>query len=87
MNPKSQDHKQLLRDWVVGQANRSQAAVLHDDTPLLEQRIISSLQILELILFIERTTGRAVDVAQLQPGAFRSIDMIFQTFFGVPGHE
>lgn len=81
------DFKQVLHDWVSKHARQNTADGLQYDTPLLEQRIISSLQIMELILFIERTSGRPVTAAQLSPGAFRSIDTIHHTFFASALHE
>jgi hypothetical protein len=52
-----------------------------DDTRLIEQRIISSLQVMDLILFIEHLSNRRVEVDEISPGAFASIDSIYATFF------
>ncbi|HEY8024226.1 MAG TPA: hypothetical protein VIF60_06655 [Burkholderiaceae bacterium] len=88
MNTETTDSKQLLRDWIAKHAREGvNAGILADDTPILEQRIISSLQVMELILFIEKTAGRPVNVTQLKAGSFRSIDTIHDTFFASALHE
>jgi hypothetical protein len=81
------DNRQLLLEWVTKHARQNVDGSLQYDTPILEQRIISSLQVMELILFIEKTTGKPVTAAQLSPKAFRSIETIHQTFFAGEGHE
>ena len=70
-----------LRQWVVTRSGKLQLADLSDDTPILERRIITSLQVMDLILYIEEASGRAIDVARLKPGAFRDIDTIWKNFF------
>ena len=75
------DFKQLLRTWIEQHASRSISGGLQDDTPLLEQRVISSLQVMELLLFIEKTSGKPVQAAQLKPAVFRSINSIHNAFF------
>jgi acyl carrier protein len=69
-----------LRDWVVRTSIRIARDELKDDTPLLEHRIITSLQVMDLILFIESLSGRPVDVEQLRPGLFRDVDTICRHF-------
>lgn len=70
------DVRAALRDWIVRTSGRIGAEALRDDTPILEQRILTSLHVLELILFLERLTGRPIDVQRLRPGAFRDVDSI-----------
>lgn len=69
-----------LRDWVIRTSVRIARDELKDDTPLLEHRIITSLQVMDLILFIESLSGRPVDVEQLRPGLFRDVDTICRHF-------
>lgn len=85
--PAKPEVKELLRQWIFKNARRPIDGELRDDTPILEQRVISSLQVMELILFVERTSGRAVRAAQLRPSAFRSIEDIYHTFFEEASHE
>ena len=76
----SGQRREALRDWVVAVGKRICREELRDDTPLLENRIITSLQVMDLILYIETLTGRAVDVEHLKPGLFRDIDTISRHF-------
>ncbi|UCC14842.1 MAG: hypothetical protein JSW21_02465 [Gammaproteobacteria bacterium] len=66
-----------LRDWV-----REQAGPVDDDSPLLESRLINSLQLVELVLLIEELTGRPIRPDQLLPASFRSIRTIYENFLG-----
>ena len=70
-----------LRDWVVRTNGKITAAEVLDDTPILERRIVKSLDIMDLILFLEELSGRPIDVEKLKPGVFRSIDAIWENFF------
>ena len=54
---------------------------LSDATPLIEEGILSSVQVPDLILFIEDLRGRPVDIAELKPGSFRSVEAIVAAFF------
>jgi acyl carrier protein len=74
-----------LRDWVVRTNGKVTAADVADDTPILERRIVKSLDVMDLILFLEELRGRPIDVEALKPGVFRSIDAIWTNFFdGAP---
>ncbi len=73
--------KEALRAWVLKKSKRPEAAQVTDQTSLLESRIISSLQVMELILEIERLKGSNLDIKQLKAGAFQNIDTIYTSFF------
>jgi acyl carrier protein len=70
-----------LREWVVRTNGKVSPADVADDTPILERRIVRSLDIMDLILFLEEMGGRPIDVEKLKPGVFRSIDAIWTNFF------
>lgn len=70
-----------LRRWIVDTSGKSPAADLADDTPLFRVGILRSVQVTDLILFIEELAERAVDVEQIKPGVFRDIDTIYRNFF------
>jgi acyl carrier protein len=53
-----------------------------DDTALLANRVITSLDVLDLILHLEQASGRPIDRRQLVPGSFRDIRTIARVFFG-----
>jgi len=71
--------RERLREWVI-RGGRIRREELRDDTPLLESRVITSLQLLDLILLIEELAGRPVDIARLKPGLFRDLDTICRNF-------
>lgn len=73
--------RQALRDWIVTTSEKISPQLLTDQTAIMEQRLISSLQVMDLILCIEALSGQPVDVATLRPGVFRNIDAIYQNFF------
>jgi acyl carrier protein len=70
-----------LRAWIVKTSGKAQPADVADDTPILERRIVKSLDIMDLILFLEELRGAPIDVEKLQPGVFRNIDAIWKNFF------
>ena len=69
-----------LRAWLIDRCPAAASAGLLDTTPLVERGILSSLQVVELLLWIEQATGRPVDVTALVPGSFRDVRTICATF-------
>lgn len=74
--------RRQLRDWIVDRAKEKPDA-LSDDTPIMANGILSSLDVVELILFIERIRGDEVDTDALEPESIRDVNAIYQTFFSV----
>jgi hypothetical protein len=70
-----------LRAWIVRASGKVEAEELTDATPIVERRILSSLQVPELLLYIETLRGAPVDVQQLRPGALGDIDAMYRVFF------
>lgn len=79
-NEKELELKDALRAWIVRKNGKIQSNELKNDTAIIEQRIISSLQIMDLILFLEELGQMSVDVEKLKPGVFGSIDRIYENF-------
>ena len=52
-----------------------------DNTPLLNERIITSFDVLDLILHLEQASGQPINRAQLVPGSFRDIATLACIFF------
>lgn len=77
---KESEIRQKLRDWIVDRA-KEKPDDMADDTPILERGILSSLDVVELILFIERIKGDEVDMEKIQPETIRDVDAIYQAFF------
>lgn len=70
-----------LRTWILGRAKTAPGADFSDQTQLLEKGILSSLDIVEFVLFIESLRGEDVDVDDIDPTVFTSIDTLYAAFF------
>jgi acyl carrier protein len=70
-----------LKQWIRDHAKAS-ANDLADDTPILDTGILSSLDIVELVLFIESLKGDEVDPDNIEPESFKSVDAMMKGFFG-----
>ena len=75
----------VVRRCLAAIKSPAQIECVSNDTPLLEQRVINSFDVIELILHLEHETGREVDRVQLAPGSFRDISTIARVF--VEGHK
>lgn len=80
--PRSGGVRAVLREWILAATPESDAAGLTDTTPIIGDRYLTSLQITDLILFIEDLRGVPVEIDELTPGTFRDIETIHRTFFG-----
>jgi acyl carrier protein len=74
-----------LRTWLI-RANPAVAGMtIEPDTDIIESRILESLQVVELILFIEGESGESVLAEDLDPNKLRTLCSIYEAFFR--GHE
>jgi hypothetical protein len=73
--------RKTLRQWIVSTSGKLRLEDLADDTPIIERRIVSSLQLTDLILLIESLSNEPIDAEMLRPGAFRDINAIYENFF------
>jgi acyl carrier protein len=71
-----------LRNWIRMRAKMPPAKELHDSTPILDQGILSSLDVAELILYIESLKGEEVDIAAIEPKVLKNVDTLYIAFFG-----
>ena len=55
---------------------------VRDDTHLLEERIITSFDVMDLMLHLEQASGRNINATQLVAGSFRDIRTIARAFLG-----
>jgi acyl carrier protein len=70
-----------LRDWIALHAKKPLAADFDDATPVLELGILSSLDIVEFVLYIESLRGDELDPDNIQPEAFSNINALYAAFF------
>lgn len=76
------DIREALREWILERRPDLAPDAIDDHTPLIEARYLESLDVAELLLFVEQLRGRPIDIDALTPGAFRDIDTLHTTFFG-----
>ena len=72
--------KARLRAWILEHGRLTAGAELTDETPLLERRILSSLQIADLLLFLEELRGEPVDLEGLTGSSFRDLGAMSRAF-------
>jgi len=56
-----------------------------DRTPILESGLLSSLDVVELIVFIESLLGEEVDVDAIEPESLSDVATLYETFFARAG--
>ncbi|MFC5724224.1 hypothetical protein ACFP1Z_29110 [Streptomyces gamaensis] len=81
-----QEIREQLRSWVLTKSAGRDGDRVTDGTALFEERYLRSIHLPELILLLERLLEVAVDVEDLRPGDFRSIDAMMLRFGGRCGH-
>lgn len=74
------DQKNALRKW-LGERSKDYSEVdIKNDTLIIEHKVIRSIDILDLIIFLETLRGNPIDIETLKPGSFSSIDTIYEKF-------
>ncbi|MDB9456223.1 acyl carrier protein [Dolichospermum circinale] len=71
------DIKEKLREWIADKSQR-EISTIKDESNLIKESIISSLDSLELIMFIESIGGK---IGKIRAGVFENINTIYTTFF------
>ena len=86
MNLSPESARSAVRNCLAAVKPQLDLAALGDDTPLLESRVISSFDLLELILHLEQARGAPITREHLRPGSFRDVSTIARVFLqaGVP---
>jgi acyl carrier protein len=68
--------------WITDQQDTgSRRAELDPDLDLFETGILTSLQVIELLVVIEQAGGEKVDRMQIEPGDFRTLEALRRRFF------
>ncbi|AKF07176.1 hypothetical protein [Sandaracinus amylolyticus] len=70
-----------LKRWILDHSKVAVRGDLQDDTPILEQGILSSLDIVEFVLYIESLRGEEVDTDAIEPEVFTSVETLWKGFF------
>jgi acyl carrier protein len=71
----------MLREWIHTANPAAGALGVEPETDLIRGGILESLQMVELVLFLERRTGREILAEHLNPDSFRTLSSIFLNFF------
>ncbi len=64
--------------WIT--ARHPEVGTIDPDHDLIESRLVDSLRLVELIILIERLTGRPVDVDTLDIADLRSLNSLDRAF-------
>jgi acyl carrier protein len=75
------DIKNEIKNWILTKNQSVKSEELLEDTKILENKLISSLQVMELIVFLGKLNGAPVSVEKIGPGTFSSISSIYEHFF------
>jgi hypothetical protein len=81
----SADARAALRQFVLDRNPDLTPHLLRDDTPLLTERRVTSLHLLDMLLLLESIRLAPIDVRRMSPDSFRNIDSIVATFLGAGG--
>jgi hypothetical protein len=81
------DSRAQLVEWVLDRGKGLTRDTLAGDTPLLERRHLTSLQLPELLLFLEALRDAPIDVTKLCAGDLRNIDTICERYLAGAGLE
>lgn len=68
--------KKQIRDFVTSNFYVADPATLEDRTSLLDQGVIDSTGVLEVIMFVEATFGMTVEDSEMLPENLDSIERI-----------
>ncbi len=79
--------RRRLREWIAARSGRGTTFPLTDQTRILEVGLVSSLDTVEMVLFIEELRGEEVDPGEIEPEFFTSVDALWEGFFAGQGRE
>jgi len=74
------DARKALREWIRSKAPSVDETTFTDQTKIIEEGLITSVDVLELFLLIEELGEIEIDATELEPIMLESIDRICQTF-------
>ncbi|KJS53884.1 hypothetical protein [Streptomyces rubellomurinus] len=67
-----------VRDWIL--ARNPDVTELDAETDIIDTRVITSLQFVELVLHVEELRGRMLESSEVDLDAFRTLGSIERTF-------
>lgn len=73
--------RKQLRSWILENCKEPPSGGLTDETPILEAGLLSSLQVVEFILFVESVRGDEIDLDSLEPEVLTNLNTVYDEFF------
>ncbi len=73
--------REELRVWILERSGAPADRLSRDDQPILDEGLLSSLDVVEFILFIESLREEEVDIENIEPEVFTNIDSLVEAFF------
>ena len=73
--------REELRIWIHDRSGAPPDQLSRDDQPILDEGLLSSLDVVEFILFIESLREEEVDIEAIEAEVFNSIDTLIAAFF------
>ena len=70
-----------LSEWILDRAGVQDRSGFTPATKIIDDGLLTSLDVVELILFIEDLRGEEVDVDALEPESFSNVETLMATFF------
>ena len=70
-----------LRTWILEHTKSTTPIEFTDETSILEKGLLSSLDIVEFVLYLEHLRDEELDMEDIDPEVFTSIDSLFEAFF------
>ena len=70
-----------LRGWILERSGAHEDRLQSDELPILDEGLLSSLDIVEFILFIESLREEEVDIEAIEPEVFTNINTLYEAFF------
>ncbi|MCU0304884.1 MAG: phosphopantetheine-binding protein [Thermoanaerobaculales bacterium] len=65
-----------VRDFLGSELRIAQAAELDPELPLVQRGVIDSIELMQIVLFLERRYGISVDETEILPANLRSLSAI-----------
>lgn len=72
--------KTSIKEWILSKNTAYKAEDLTFETKILEQKVLSSLQVMDLIIFLQKLKGGKIRMENLRPGSFTDINTIYNAF-------
>lgn len=79
-----EETRRRLRTWIHKRAKLPASRVIEDDTPILDQGLLTSLDVAELFVYMESLLGSEIDISQVDPSVLRDINMLYASVFASP---